>query len=258
MPKPNNEAAPVGQVRPQNYPSDLLARDHGDNPNPVRIASRTPPPRTEMPTAEIVPFRPARQKEIKRRHDRDKRAKQRKSTFGTIRVNELTRLFQWRYGFELSDDDAGREDAFVMVNALLWCPAAERRVPHWLSLWCPWMPADECAALMKRVFAKPIKWRADTIAKRMNLMDADRKRLGITTIGAVDLTKEQRAARRKEKDRLNKERTRREAGAKPQSESLSRTKPWEAEVPPISERTWHRRKANRSPADSLTTSAAPI
>jgi hypothetical protein len=38
-----DEAGPVRKGRPPNYP-DLLARGLRDNPNPVRFASRTPPP----------------------------------------------------------------------------------------------------------------------------------------------------------------------------------------------------------------------
>ena len=45
---------------------------------------------------------------------------------------------------------------------------------------------------------------------------------------------------RREKNRKEGERYRRKNGAKPREQSLSRTKPWEAEG--ISRRTWERRR----------------
>jgi hypothetical protein len=74
------------------------------------------------------------------------------------------------------------------------------------------------------------------------LMDADRTRLGIRTIGAVDYSKAARTKRNK-RIRRDRERKRREAaGAKPRSQSLSVLKPWERENPPMKRSTWYRRK----------------
>jgi hypothetical protein len=97
---------------------------------------------------------------------------------------------------------------------------------------------------------------ADKLAAYLSLKYDERQRLRITTIGAVDLNRAERARRRDEKKRLAKERKRRERGAKPRDEyeaaSLSRTKPWVAEG--ISRAQWYRR---RSAAKTDETSAAP-
>jgi hypothetical protein len=99
------------------------------------------------------------------------------------------------------------------------------------------------------VLANPIRFRADTLAARMNLTWAERERLGIKTIGAVDLPKVERERRRRvrkrEKHRIREERKRRARGAKLRSAYLAnaatRTRPWEAVG--ISRRSWYRRVA---------------
>jgi hypothetical protein len=74
-----------------------------------------------------------------------------------------------------------------------------------------------------------------------------RQRLGLTTIGAIDLNKEQRKELRKRRDRGAKERKRRERGAKSRAEyeaqSLSKAKPWLAEG--ISRAQWYRRRTTQ-------------
>lgn len=171
----------------------------------------------------------ARHSEIAHRYDRGKRREPFSIT--AVRVAELTRLFASRYGRTLPDDDSGRDDAYVMVNHLSLRPHAERRIPLWLGLWAPWMGEDEVKALTARVVDKPIRWRADPLGGRLNLVDVERQKLGITTIGAIDVDKAQRLERRKQKDRERKERRRRTDGAKPraqyEAQSLSRIKPWE-------------------------------
>jgi hypothetical protein len=95
---------------------------------------------------------------------------------------------------------------------------------------------------------------ADNLAELLDLQYADRQRLAIYTIGAVDKTKRQREIlkkeRKREHDRAMKEAERRAQGSTSREQylaaSLSRTRPWLAEG--ISRRTWYRR---------LGTSASP-
>ncbi|WP_369723087.1 hypothetical protein AB8Z38_03100 [Bradyrhizobium sp. LLZ17] len=171
--------------------------------------------------------------EIDVRNASDRRKRDREPfSVAAARPNEIQRILADRYGRELPDDDAGRDDAFVMVNALAWRPNAQRRIPSWLSLWAPWMPADEVQALTAKLIAKPYRWGPDTIGKRLNLMDVDRTRLKITTIGGVDVGKAERLARRKQRARQREEQRRRANGSKTRAEyeaqSVSRSKPWEA------------------------------
>jgi hypothetical protein len=85
---------------------------------------------------------------------------------------------------------------------------------------------------------------ADALGRYLRLTDKMRTSLGITTIGSLDLSKRQRALRRKERSRARKEMKRRAAGQKSRVEFLATAKsqrqPWKAEG--ISRRTWYRRK----------------
>jgi hypothetical protein len=178
----------------------------------------------------------ARRAEIKRRYARKR---ERRISMAALRIAELGRLFRARYGDELPDDNAGRADAAIMAHHLARRPGdQQRRIAAWAETWAPWMPADELDRLIADTIAKPRRWRADTLAERLNLIDAERRPLRITTIGAVDKTKAERAADRKERRRQADQARRRAQGAKPRSESLARAKPWLALN--ISRATWYR------------------
>ena len=89
---------------------------------------------------------------------------------------------------------------------------------------------------------------ADQVAELLDLEYEDRQRLKFFTIGAVDMTKRQRAnarkQRKREQDRMKKEARRRERGAPNREQylagSLSQTRPWDREG--ISRRQWERRR----------------
>jgi len=91
-------------------------------------------------------------------------------------------------------------------------------------------------------------WSADNLARFLGLTYAQRQTLGIKTIGSIDVKKRARKVLRQRKDRLYQEGRRRARGAQPQSESLSRTKPWEALN--MSRRTWERHQNKRDATSS--------
>jgi hypothetical protein len=166
------------------------------------------------------------------------------------RVAELQKLFAHLYGdgsseaYVLPDDDAGRDNAFIMICHLALCPVAPRwRRLNWLKAHAPWMPAREQMKLLNR---RVLTFKADTLALRLGVTFAMRQRLGFRTIGAYDVTRTMRdiwvAREQREKDRTSSEARRRKAGAKSRAqylaESDSRRKPWLAFG--WSRRTWHR------------------
>lgn len=164
-----------------------------------------------------------------------------------VRVAEIDRVLADRWGEVLPHDDAGLDDAHVMAHHLArrsGDPAS--RIGAWLDQRAPWLAPAGRQELIDRVLARPLRWKADTLAKRLGLTAADRDRLLIKTIGAIDETKEQRTERRKLKKRMDAEARRRRAGAKPRTErcarSISRTRPW-IEMN-ISRATWYRLRRN--------------
>jgi hypothetical protein len=183
----------------------------------------------------------ARHAEIARRYKFGK-GERAPVSLAALRTAQLRRLFTARYGHVLPDDDAGRDDALIMVHHLANRPDAERQIGSWLTLWAPWMTSSEAAILTAKVLGKPLRWRADTLANLLHLTEAERHRLRITTIGACDLTKAERLGRRRLHARLRKQERRRAAGAKPrvdyEANSISRTKPWE--MFQMSRASWYR------------------
>jgi len=175
-------------------------------------------------------------------------------------VRDLTRFFAFTYG-GLPDDDAGRESFFPLAHHVARLNGdPESIIRDYAASWCPWMPGDELEAYVRRVLAKPYKWSADALGAEIGLLDdAVRTLLGIRTIGAVDVPKAEREKRRAQRKAETKRAKRRAAGSKPravyEAESLSRTKPWEAEG--ISRSTWERRrrgaKADASAGDASVT-----
>jgi hypothetical protein len=170
----------------------------------------------------------AKKAEIARRYGRKKERKP--FNLAALRAAELRRILKDRYCDALPMDRDGRQAAFVMAHALAWCPDAHKRIPGWLSLWAPWM--NDAPELTAKVLSKPLKWSADKLGAKLGLTDADRIRLKIRTIGAVDCSKEERMQRRMEAKEERRVAKRRAAGTKPRAEyeaqSLSQTKPWEA------------------------------
>jgi len=102
----------------------------------------------------------------------------------------------------------------------------------------------EAKTIIDEARATPRQMESDALARWLGLTYGVREKLGITTIGAIDVSKSERKALRKERNRQAKERRRRDQGAKPRAEylaqSLSRLRPWQAMG--ISRSTWERRR----------------
>ena len=106
----------------------------------------------------------------------------------------------------------------------------------------------EASVITEEASITPKHRKADDLACWLGVTYADRQALGLTTIGSVDVKKRARKVLRRRKDHLYQECRRRARGARPQSESLSRTKPWEALN--MSRRTWERHRNKQRDASS--------
>lgn len=193
-----------------------------------------------------------RQQEIARERSKAERKKPSRPSLVGLRVRDLNRLLTARYGEQLPNDDAGRDDVRIVCHHLAQYADGNpaRRIASWIRLRAPWMTVVELEQLTVECLTKPTRWRADKLAWRMRLTEQDRQTLGITTIGAIDCGKQQRTKRRRTAQRKAKEAKRRAAGAKPRAEyeaaSISATKPWEQLG--ISRRTWYRNGKPAPPA----------
>jgi hypothetical protein len=174
----------------------------------------------------------------------------------SLRIAHIRKWLQVRYGHVLPNNDAGRDAAFVMCCHLANGADAPKRIRNWLSLATPWMMLPEREKLLANAVVHPYRWSADKIAHKLGgVTDADRHRYGLWTLGAVDVSKEERETQRRERDRLRKMTRRRKDGATPRAEyeanSLSKTKPWIALG--MSRATYYRRRVE--PGE---TSASPV
>jgi hypothetical protein len=176
--------------------------------------------------------------------DEAARRKRRKSaSFAAIRAAELNLEFSDRYGgMLLPDDDGGQDDVHLALHHLAETTSAKSRIRNWLRMRAPWFDDDDAIA---RILENPRKYRADQLAAEIGLTAERRARLGITTIGAIDLPAKARKKLRKAKNVEYQRALRRKAGAKPRAEyeaqSAERAKPW-LELG-MSRATWFRRRA---------------
>ena len=167
----------------------------------------------------------------------------RNAKMAALRLADLARLFSDRYGPQFPDDDAGLADLELMLHHIAHLRDPEPKMVDAIATRAPWLPIAK-AMTLRCILDKPHAWTADELARRLNLTAADRARHKITTIGAIDAPKEQRATRRRKLKRLREAKRRHAKGAQRRVDyeagAASRLKPWEAEG--ISRATWYRRR----------------
>ena len=151
-------------------------------------------------------------------------------------------------------------------HRLTWSPNREislsRTSLRWLSLeeladrvklwcektWAPWVSILQCRDSAREALRRRRVDTADQCADRLRLSYAERTQLRITTIGAFDVNKGERAKLRRQRkrirDRDRQARKRAERGDLPRPQylarSLARSQPWKRAG--ISRRTWERRR----------------
>jgi hypothetical protein len=177
-----------------------------------------------------------------------------------VRLRELERLYQRRYGAVLPYDDAGLDDLTIAAHHIAHMGSdAVGHIVAWARARMPEMPLRQAQALAEGVAANPRRFKAATLAWRLRLTNEERSTLNIATIRAVDVTDAEMAECRKrkarERDAARRQRQRSSRPAKP--EPLCRTRPWETLG--MSRATWYRRckpTPETAPPDRETKPAA--
>jgi hypothetical protein len=112
-----------------------------------------------------------------------------------LRYGALLKLFRHRYGYEFPDDDAGRDDLFVLLCVVSLAPSAsDKKIAHTIEMWAPWMSADEAEMYVEHINRLTITERmpaAKELGERLNLTNAERERLKLWPIKPVDMSVEQ-------------------------------------------------------------------
>jgi hypothetical protein len=83
-----------------------------------------------------------------------------------------------------------------------------------IAVRAPWMESDEAAEVIQSAASSPRKWTSTALGEELGLTEADRRRLGIRTIAAADMTPEQRRQAKRLRDRQRQCRHRRTKGMK--------------------------------------------
>lgn len=171
------------------------------------------------------------------------------------RVREIEKFFTDCYGDTLPDNDTGRRWLDILLVHIAESDRAnpDQAVRDGAHRWGPWLDDDEHEEMVDQAFnrRRRRRWKADALAKEFGITFAVRQRPKLTTIGAIDMGVAARATRRRKRQNEGRARRRHAKGAKPRSQSLAQTKPWEKLG--ISERTYYRRKkeAENGPIGSV-------
>ena len=160
---------------------------------------------------------------------------------GQLREIEIFKVVIYIFGgLNIADDDYGREVLFEVLNQL-----ALNGVSHDELRACgldllPEIDGDDSLDDMVKKIGPGRKRKADDIARRLGVDYQLRTLLDLRTVGASDVSKAEREKIAAQNQAANKRWEREKAGAKPQSQSERRNKPWETMG--ISESTYRRRK----------------
>jgi hypothetical protein len=177
------------------------------------------------------------------------------SAWNPVRLHDLIELFGDRYGggnlFVFPDDDAGREDLRILLDH--YSLAYPHAMPRVVRARAPWLTGVERDDSLQEVTRHPRYWPARELAIKLNLYEAKRIDLGISTIAAVDVSDKERERLRKVRNTELQRAKRLAKGATPRAQSKSRRKEWEALG--ISRRTFYRRLANGTDSSAAITNS---
>ena len=169
-------------------------------------------------------------------------------TIRRLRYGDLIRLFRYRWGHVLPEDDFGWGDLWLLViNVSLAVKEPQKKMRHAIELWAPWMSPDDREMYVKHVWGLDTYQRTQTaeeIGKLLGLTNAERQALKLWRFLPIDATREEIEAQRKTRRNENRRAKMRAKGVRPRevylAASLNKQSPWEAEG--ISRRTWERRR----------------
>jgi hypothetical protein len=164
-----------------------------------------------------------------------------------LRLHNLITLLRDRCGWELPDDDAGREYLVELLLPISTGPNAAIKMPRAIEVWAPWMDNKEAGAIIDQINLMPIcerKPNAKVLGERLRVLMGERTRLCLWTIFPCDMTDAGmelwRKRRKRKRDRLYRQRRgRKSRAAYLASHAISKEKPWIA-VGFKCRRTWER------------------
>jgi hypothetical protein len=186
-----------------------------------------------------------------------------------LRLRQIERIINGRHGRIPGTDDA---DLYLgpVANCFRVIAAERGRADSvedlarpfefWCGMFAPDISKRDVNRIVRETFSSPPELIPDdAVGKTLRLSYEERRLHKAYAIGSFDADRAERKrrtrSRRKERDRLGAAERRRANGAMPRANSLSRTKPWEAEG--ISRRTWERRREKAVQAGPVDANSSP-
>jgi len=158
-------------------------------------------------------------------------------------------LIAWLWHYQSAKDDPIW--ALIEAARVMWRP--NRPISREEQARIPTITEAEAAAITEEASRTPKYLKADNLARFLGVTYEQRQALRLTTIGSINVGKRARKELRKLRARKALIAKRRAAGMRPQSESLSATKPWEKLG--MSRAAWYRRNKPRSRGETTLSTA---
>lgn len=154
-----------------------------------------------------------------------------------MRQRDINVLLADRFGgskddFVLPNDEETRRVLRRTLCHHVGFKSPVRRIRNWLAKHCPWMSPEDVNYWVRFAHDNPVPPTMVELGKVLHLTECERRRLGISTMYSIDVTKEQRARAKAQLAADKKRAQRRASGVRPRAEyeasSLSATEPWKA------------------------------
>jgi hypothetical protein len=166
-------------------------------------------------------------------------------------IAHLRKIFEGRHGDHLTDTETERKHLLALLRVMAAIPRIRTAtLVKEVQRWAPWISNGDRSDLIDTAKRTPRVHRKEALGCIVGLVDAERQKFKAWSIWPIDLSRAESKLRTKEYDLQYSAERRRAAGARPQSESLSRTKPWVEEG--ISRTEWYnQRKAAKERAGAV-------
>ena len=180
-----------------------------------------------------------------------KRARRLEWTFSieTMRLREIEAVIRHRHGNGIPDPDGSDdvETCHAYLRAVAFTPGVQD-LASWSKVWAPWATEADIESISAQRSRRKRMIGAEPTARLLFVTLVERNALGLRTIGACDVSVDERRKlaieEKRIRDRARQEQKRRAQGRVTrdsyEAASLSSLKPWLAEG--ISRRTWERRR----------------
>ena len=118
-----------------------------------------------------------------------------------LRLGQMLRLFNHRYGVELPDDDAGLAEIWLLIqNTSLALHEPEKKMRHIIEARAPWLPKDKAEERMEFAMKLTRQERSPSsveLGECMRVTAGEWVALRVTQFTPMDITAEELRAMRK-------------------------------------------------------------